>query len=555
MPRFQITTQENQTFLSAILEENEILNNSAKQILTQNDLPGVAELFFSQRNDVQTIRYEITSKMSMDNYFNHMMTRKNILAIIKSMVETVLSADDYLLSADRFLLEPEYVFIENNTYEASLIYLPINGIEPRGDLRSCILQLLMSVCYDDADDNAYIAHIITLLNSRDEQQPYEELLRYLNQPAKQSHTAGMHQTPEQRPSSYPADALRVNSDGYIMPAADPIPAVQPVPTADPLPAELPPVEEPEDKPRKKHFLFGGKSKKEDKKKDSKKADKKNKKNKSVPDDNGPIAIGIDIPGQSNAASVRATEDVVSAGKRNKPEVVLDVDADTNKLSAPRKGLFGRRKKEQHAEPQAAENQNDWVQFVNEHHGNAGNVSQQPEAARVPYQMPIANPISQVQTPAQAGGNAPHAFEMDVNPMSVVFHHDNNGDDNKTIILGGEDFSGKTIQMGSGGNSQDGLPQIATVSRRRTGDRKMIAGSDFYIGTDASFVDFYVSDNARIGQKHVRIMAGNDQYMIEDLNSMNHTYLNGVQLESGRSYVLHNADVIRLADEDFVFQLQ
>ena len=74
-----------------------------------------------------------------------------------------------------------------------------------------------------------------------------------------------------------------------------------------------------------------------------------------------------------------------------------------------------------------------------------------------------------------------------------------------------------------------------------------------IGRQRDAVDFMITGNKSVSHTHASIVRGADgNYYLYDLQSKNHSYLNGERLVSGRDYLLHNNDRIRLANEEFVF---
>jgi pSer/pThr/pTyr-binding forkhead associated (FHA) protein len=65
----------------------------------------------------------------------------------------------------------------------------------------------------------------------------------------------------------------------------------------------------------------------------------------------------------------------------------------------------------------------------------------------------------------------------------------------------------------------------------------------------------VEGNRTISRRHARITNENGVFFIEDLQSMNHTYLNDKQLAEKERAVLRNGDHIRLANEEFIFLMR
>lgn len=68
-------------------------------------------------------------------------------------------------------------------------------------------------------------------------------------------------------------------------------------------------------------------------------------------------------------------------------------------------------------------------------------------------------------------------------------------------------------------------------------------------------DLHIPDKSRVvSKRHAEITQLEDGYEIADLGSKNFTYLNSTRLESGRSYMLSDGDVIKLGEFEVEFQL-
>lgn len=81
----------------------------------------------------------------------------------------------------------------------------------------------------------------------------------------------------------------------------------------------------------------------------------------------------------------------------------------------------------------------------------------------------------------------------------------------------------------------------------------ISKTYFGIGKLPREMDYVIKDNIAISKKHAAIVYKNDIFYIVDTYSTNHVYLNGRILEPGKEVVIKNNDVIRLANEEFVFE--
>jgi hypothetical protein len=58
---------------------------------------------------------------------------------------------------------------------------------------------------------------------------------------------------------------------------------------------------------------------------------------------------------------------------------------------------------------------------------------------------------------------------------------------------------------------------------------------------------YQAYSLGVSRQHVRINYGDDGYRVEDLNSVNGTWLNGNRLESGQDYLLRRGDHLQLGE--------
>ena len=68
-------------------------------------------------------------------------------------------------------------------------------------------------------------------------------------------------------------------------------------------------------------------------------------------------------------------------------------------------------------------------------------------------------------------------------------------------------------------------------------------------------DLHIPDTSRVvSKKHAEIHSTDNGYEVEDLGSKNFTYLNSSRLESGRSYSLHDGDMIKLGEYEVEFVL-
>lgn len=100
------------------------------------------------------------------------------------------------------------------------------------------------------------------------------------------------------------------------------------------------------------------------------------------------------------------------------------------------------------------------------------------------------------------------------------------------------------------------PQLAgIIIRIKTNESIRIDKSSFWIGKDRANVDYYISDNSAISRRHAQITYHDGRYFICDHNSTNHVYINKNMIAVSTEVSLNPGDIINLANEEFVFQIE
>lgn len=96
-------------------------------------------------------------------------------------------------------------------------------------------------------------------------------------------------------------------------------------------------------------------------------------------------------------------------------------------------------------------------------------------------------------------------------------------------------------------------QYPTLCRVLTGETVRINKPVFRIGKERSYVDFFVNNNA-VSRSHADIITRGQRYFVIDLNSKNRTYINDQVLPVQQEVEIFNGDRLRLANEEFAFQI-
>jgi hypothetical protein len=116
---------------------------------------------------------------------------------------------------------------------------------------------------------------------------------------------------------------------------------------------------------------------------------------------------------------------------------------------------------------------------------------------------------------------------------------------------GSDFDEETQIFGYEPLSQQLRPHLV---RKKNNELIPIGKNIFRLGRDKEFADYTIDGNKYVGHSHCHIITRNGEYFVVDDNSKKHTFLDGMMIQCGSEEKIVHEQIIRLADEEFVFRL-
>ena len=99
----------------------------------------------------------------------------------------------------------------------------------------------------------------------------------------------------------------------------------------------------------------------------------------------------------------------------------------------------------------------------------------------------------------------------------------------------------------------GIPE-AMITRMRTGERFTIRKPRVTFGKRERTVDFCLRNNPALSRDHCVIQYRDGNFYIQDLNSSNFTYVDGIRVMPETEMILKNNSRIQMADEQFLFTI-
>lgn len=138
-------------------------------MITRNHISGLLPACFTKLNKEGTIRYDISSKVSLQSVLSGSIEGKQLLRCFRSIASAISAAEEYMILPDFLVLDPEYIFVDTDRYEAGLVCLPV--FDSRISCMSPVTlfkQIVFSAKYDDGENLTYVTRLIAFLNNEPE---------------------------------------------------------------------------------------------------------------------------------------------------------------------------------------------------------------------------------------------------------------------------------------------------------------------------------------------------------------------------------------------------
>ena len=447
---------------------------------------------------------------TLKQYFSGIVTKKRFLKVIESLLNCFIISEEYMLETSSVVLDAEYVFVNPNTSEASVVVLPIVN-ETESSVEGFMRNLVFSTQFDQSEECSYIAALINFLNSNQffSLHKFKDLVQdLLQEKAKVQPVRNDYKKVE---TSIPRTVEKSNISFVEVEKVVPQVSVtqkeengqQQLETVITFPQESNSQSqsmtvERKDSKKEKKSLFGKKEKEP-------KQPKPTKNGLPAPP---PFTVGV-----PNTATVK-----------NPPEP---------KQQKEKKSLFGRKEAKEPVKKKTSMMAIPGMQMPGKQSGEENEtLVNNTKSQELKKQTVI--PVQEVQMKK-------HAVQMQDFGGTVDLRSFSEG----TTVL-----TGTTVLVNPVSEKK------FFVKRTQTREVFELKTQVSKVGKDASKNEICIQGNGAVSREHAVFYKEGDKIFVEDLNSTNGTYMNGVRLQPGiRSNSLMNGDIVRLGDEDLEIIVQ
>lgn len=162
---FSYENQGSNKFLVYHLNETDKLDQMAMGMLSQNRIPNLLPVSYTQIDSERYLRYSGLSLNTLNSLLGGMVTRERILTVFDSICDGILFSEEYLLEGNFFILDAKYMYVDNASGKINLVYLPILNYENKVDYVRFFKEIITNVISDPEEDGTYITRLLYYLNS------------------------------------------------------------------------------------------------------------------------------------------------------------------------------------------------------------------------------------------------------------------------------------------------------------------------------------------------------------------------------------------------------
>ena len=528
------------TYLVYEIGSEDKIDSMSLGMITNNKIPGLAPTIFTQMDQNKYIKFNVSSKITLQALFSGTVNRKRMIGSFKGIVDAFLSAEDYMLDNSSIILDVNYIFFDVSTNEVTMLLLPMVGKQKtNAELCEFFKDKVYSIQSDVSEDCSHVAKMLNYLNSSSTftLDSFKTLLQGLDGSNTSSAGISLAKSVNQIPAA-PITAVPVSTPVAATPVVAPVtapqqPVVQPpvVPAAPvapaPAPAPAPVVA------------------------------------KSAPQVNNPpkAAGGMAVPPKAAGgmavppkASTNANVAVNTTTPDGKDISLFYLLQHYNSDNAAAYKAQKEAKKAAKAAAQPPKNQAAPAKPPKNGKAPATPVAPAPAVPGAPVQVQNPAAMSQMSVPPQVQAIPQMQPQMQPQPIVTMPQAPIGGSNfGETTVLGGG-VAGETTVLGQANANVSNQPANPVLVRVKNSEVIRINKFPFRVGKERSFVDYFIGDNTAVSRSHAEIVKQNGSYFVKDMNSTNHTFVNGNMIQSGIDVQINVGDHLKFANEEFEFKL-
>ena len=490
---FKYESQGTNTYLVYEIKAEDQIDSMSLGMLTNNKIVGFAPTFFTQMDASKFIKYNVSSKISVKQFFNGAVNKKRLIGVFEGIVDGLLSAEDYMIDPNSIILDLDYIFADVSSCEASLVCLPVLG-NRETDLSMFFKNIMFSTQFDQTENCDHVAKIINFLNSS----PVVSLVDF----KKLLDSIKNSTAPAPVTKVTPASSTQPAQSQQVQPKVTTVEKTQPaVSGANTVKATTP---------------------------------------ANIPQNQPKVVATTPVQPVGNVKTTQAD----TGKKMSMFDLLMHYSKENVEIykaqQAAKKGTA------QATTPKQSVSKQPTNTGITPGFAIPGQAAPTPAAAVQPATQSAGQqtPVQVQKTTTSTGSQQPAYTPRQVpQGQSANF--------GETTVLGGGAIGETTVLTAANNPAQMIAPHLI---RKKNNEKISLNKPVFRVGKERSYVDYFIGDNTAISRSHANFITRDGEYFVVDTNSTNHTFVNGTMIQSNVETAISHGDVVRLANEDFEFKL-
>jgi len=540
MKEFTFENQGTNTYMVYEVDPTDIVDTMSLGMLTNNKIPGLAPTLFMQIDTTKYIKYNVSAHVSAKQFFTGPVNRKRLIGVFRGIVDAMLAAEDYMIDTNTILLDLDYIFADVSTCETILICLPVENRDAANvDLGTFFKNIVFSTQFDQTENCDYVAKLINYLNSTPvfSSTDFNEVLKDIERNGSVQ-TSPAQPKVSQSVAPQPVVQQVISQEEKKTATPQPVVKAAPQPVVQPVSQQVPPqpVQPKQAAPQNQGFAIPGQTPVQPVQEQPTQSNDGKKMS---------MLYLLQHYNKENAAAYKAQKEAQKSGKnQTAPKATMPIPGGTVQPPRPT----------EKAKVQTPSNQSFAI---------PGQSSPTPQGFAIPGQppQPPVSAMKTVQSVAQRPMQPveqPKPVQVQSTPAPTPIQPIQTAPQGQamnfgeTTVLNAATF-GETTVLDAGMIQQEVKIQPYLI-RVKNNERIELNKPVFRIGKEKSYVDYFISDNTAISRSHANVISRDGEYFVVDTNSTNHTYVNGMMIQSNVETKIADGAKIRLANEEFEFKL-
>ena len=162
---FTFETQGTNTYLVYQVGNEDRIDSMSLGMLTNNNIPGLASTIFTQMDTTKFVKFNVSAKISVKQFFNGPVNKKRLIGVFNGIVDAMLSSEEYMIDPSSILFDLDYIFADVSTCETILICVPLEGYSNDVKLGDFFKGIMFNTQFDQTENCDHVAKLMNYLNS------------------------------------------------------------------------------------------------------------------------------------------------------------------------------------------------------------------------------------------------------------------------------------------------------------------------------------------------------------------------------------------------------